>query len=394
MGFNHFFDSFVSDPLNIFISILFVFYLLTYIEYYFGSKSIKNLKDFPPTKVDDPPFISFIIPARNEGKKIKEALSSVLALDYPRYEVIAINDRSDDSTGRILNDLSAINSHLKVVHITSLPPGWLGKNYALDYGAKNASGKYFIFTDADVVFKPDTLNRVLEYIKQNNTDHLAMAPSHVFKKTLLTAVICIFEFLFMVKFKPWKVANPKSKYFIGIGSFNMITADAYKNTGGFETLRMRPDDDIMLGKLVKKSGYRSNFVYAPEQLSIEWYQSVGEMIRAFYKNTYSGFNYSLLNAVPSIFMLIVLSTLPYISLFFLIGISLIIDGAILVIIFLIYLLLTKANGISIFYFLTYPVACSIIAYLMIRSVFLSVIRGGVDWRGTFYSLKELKSNKV
>jgi cellulose synthase/poly-beta-1,6-N-acetylglucosamine synthase-like glycosyltransferase len=394
LSFNQLFDYLLSEPLALIILLIFLFYLFTFIEYFFGNRSIRNLKDIPAQTPDNPISVSIVIPARNEERKIRQALTSVLALDYPDYEVIVINDRSDDNTGRILDDLSHSNAKLKVIHLESLPPGWLGKNYALDCGVKKANGDYIIFSDADVVFRYDTLSRVMPYVKENNIDHLSMAPSHVFKKFLLTSVVIVFEFLFMMRFKPWKVSNPKSRFFIGIGSFNMIRLSAYKKTGGFETLRMRPDDDIMLGKLVKKHGLKSDFIYAPEQISLEWYYSLREMIRAFYKNTYAGFNYNFLNAIFSIVMLFILTVLPYFSLFFLSGIGLIVNIGVLFVIFCIYLVLAGSNKVSIFYFFTYPLACVIIVYLMLRAIFLTLTKGGIDWRGTFYSLKELKSNKI
>lgn len=394
MNFSQIIDYFLSEPLAIVILFVFLFYLYTFIEYFYGTRYISDLKNIQPKHLDDPPSVSIIIPARNEEKNIKQALTSVLAMNYPNYEVMVINDRSTDSTGKILEDISGSDTKLKVVHIDTLPSGWLGKNYALDYGANQSSSDYILFSDADVVFAPDTLSRVMPYVSEKNIDHLSMAPSHMFKKVLLTSVVMIFEFLFMMRFKPWKVSNPKSRFFIGIGSFNMIRYDAYKKTGGFGTLKMRPDDDIMLGKLVKKFGFRSDFLYAPEQLSIEWYSTLPEMIRAFYKNTYAGFNYNIFNALGSIFMLLILTVSPYISLFFLGGIGLILNIGVMFIIFCIYLILAGLNQINIFYFFTFPIACIIIVYLMLRAIFLTLAKGGVDWRGTFYSLEELKSNKV
>jgi glycosyltransferase involved in cell wall biosynthesis len=353
-----------------------------------------DLKDIPVNTSGDFPFVSIVIPARNEETKIEEALNSVLSLDYPSYEVIVINDRSVDDTGKILDRMCAVNPELRVIHLTSLPMGWLGKNYALDTGAKQAKGEYILFTDADVVYKPETLLRAVPYVREKNIHHLCMAPSHIFRNFWLTSVVSIFEFFFMMKFKPWKARDPKSKFFIGIGSFNMITAKAYKATGGFETLRMRPDDDIMLGKLVKKFKFSSDFIYAPEFMQIEWYSSLREMIRAFYKNTYSGFNYNFFEFFFSIILLLAVCIFPYINLFLTDQIGLIFNIGIILIIFFIYLLLARANRISVFYFIMYPVACTVVAFLIIRAVTLTIIKGGVDWRGTFYSINELRKNKI
>ncbi|HLT23681.1 MAG TPA: glycosyltransferase family 2 protein, partial [Ignavibacteria bacterium] len=241
-----------NEPLSIIAILTFIFYLYSLLEFYLGTKSLMDLKEIPPFQGNELPFVSIIIPARNEESKIKAALSSVLRLDYPNYDVTVINDRSEDRTGEILEEMSGTDPKLKVIHLDTLPPGWLGKNYVLDLGARQAKGEYLLFTDADVVYKPDTLRRAIPYAKEKGIDHLSMAPSHIYRKVFLTSVVSIFEFFFMMKFKPWKARDPKSKRFIGIGSFNMMSAKAYKETGGFNTLRMRPDDDIMLGKLAKK----------------------------------------------------------------------------------------------------------------------------------------------
>lgn len=385
---------FISEPLTLIALITLIFYLFSFLQFYSGYNSIKNLKDIEPGKLSSNPKVSIIIPARNEEKKIKEAIRSVLNLDYDNYEVMVINDRSEDRTGEILDEMTREFPQLNAVHIDSLPEGWLGKNYVLDYGAQKAEGEYLVFTDADVVFQPDTLLRVIPYVTENKTDHLAMAPSHVMRGFWLTAVVTIFEFMFMMRFKPWKASNPKSKKFIGIGSFNMIRADAYKKTGGFSTIRMRPDDDIMLGKLVKKHGLKSDFIFAPEQLRIEWYSSLGEMIRAFYKNAYSGFNYNIINALFSCFLLFMVGIFPYINLLLADKTGIILNSGILLIIFFIYLVLRRVSKLSILYFFTYPLSCSIILYLILRAVLLTVKNKGIEWRGTYYSLKELKKNKV
>ena len=300
-------DFLTREPVTLVSLLIFLYYTFTSLEFYIGVNSIRELNSFPLYKKNKSPFISFIIPARNEQDKIEEALSSVLNLDYNSYEVIVINDRSEDSTGEILDRMSAGNSRLKVFDITSLPPGWLGKNYVLDYGAKQAQGEYYIFTDADVIYSRDTLSRVVSYLEDKKSDHLSMGPAHIYKGIFITAVISVFEFMFMMKFKPWKVSNMDSKSFIGIGSFNLVRASVYRNTGGFETLKMRPDDDIMLGKLIKMRGFKSDFLFAPRQLRVEWYSTVSEMMHGMYKNVYAGFNYNILFVIFSVILLIVLS---------------------------------------------------------------------------------------
>jgi cellulose synthase/poly-beta-1,6-N-acetylglucosamine synthase-like glycosyltransferase len=101
---------------------------------------------------------------------------SLLALDYPRLELLAVNDRSTDGTGDILDRVAAEDGRLNVVHLKELPPGWLGKNHALHYGAERASGELLLFTDADVVMEPTTLLRAVQHLQQEDLDHLCIAP--------------------------------------------------------------------------------------------------------------------------------------------------------------------------------------------------------------------------
>ena len=110
------------------------------------------------------PRVSVIVPARNEEQHLAAAMRSILALDYPELEVIAINDRSDDRTGKILDELAAANPRLRALHVTELPQGWIGKNYVLYCGAQAAEGELLLFTDADVYFEPTVLALSLIHI--------------------------------------------------------------------------------------------------------------------------------------------------------------------------------------------------------------------------------------
>ena len=106
--------------------------------------------------------VSIIVPARNEEDDIEGPLLSLLALDYQNYEVIAVNDRSTDRTGQVMDRIAALpnaQGRLKILHIESLPTGWMGKPHAMWTAAQQASGDWLLFTDADVFFKPDSIRR-------------------------------------------------------------------------------------------------------------------------------------------------------------------------------------------------------------------------------------------
>ena len=110
--------------------------------------------------------VSIIVPARNEEESIEQALTQLLVLDYDNYEIIAVNDRSTDRTGEIMENLAAESSargQLRVIHHHELPKGWLGKTHAMWTATNHAAGDWLLFTDADVMFKPESLRRALAY---------------------------------------------------------------------------------------------------------------------------------------------------------------------------------------------------------------------------------------
>ena len=139
-----------------------------------GHRRLRFLKDIPPAPAG--PTLSIVTAARNEARGIEAAVKSLLRLDYPGLEIVIVNDRSEDDTGAILQRLVVDHPHLKVITIAELPPGWLGKNYALHTGAARATGQLLLFTDADIVFEPSTLRRAVALMEEERIDHLAAIP--------------------------------------------------------------------------------------------------------------------------------------------------------------------------------------------------------------------------
>src|SRR5580692_1655827 len=136
------------------------------------------LSDSTPIASPDAPPVSIIFAARDEAEKLPAAIQTLLAQDYPRFEVIAVNDRSSDETPVILHELEKSSCNLIVCDVANLPPGWLGKPHALVAGFEKSRGDWLVFTDADVHFAPDVLRRSVALALERGWDHL----------TLLTAV--------------------------------------------------------------------------------------------------------------------------------------------------------------------------------------------------------------
>jgi hypothetical protein len=340
------------------------------------------------------PRVSIVVAARNEERDMAEALTSLLAQVYPDYEVNLVDDRSTDATGEIADRIASGNSRLRVVHVTELPPGWLGKNHALQRGADAATGEIILFTDADVVMHPTMLRRSVAYMVEHGIDHLAIAPRVVMPNLLLESFVITFTFVFLAYFRPWKASDPKSRSFIGIGAFNMVRAEVYRAVGGHEPLALRPDDDVKFGKLVKKSGYRQQFANAPELMSVRWYASLRELIGGLMKNAFSGVEYNVLLTVCSTIVALAMNVWPYAAVFVTSGVTRWLNVATVLALSVAYLAAARNCRLRPWGVALFPVSMLLFIYIQWRAMLLTYIQGGVRWRGTLYPLAELKANKL
>jgi glycosyltransferase involved in cell wall biosynthesis len=286
-----------------------------------GNRSTTYLKDAPCHPGAYFPRVSVIVPARNEEKKIREALQSVLRQEYPNLEFIVLNDRSTDQTGAVLAEMAAADGRLRLVNITELPAGWLGKNYALYQGAERAGGELLLFTDADVVMEPSTLAKAVSYLRANHLHLLAVMPTVRLPSLALRLFCSAFGIFFSGYIRQWKAKDPASRAFIGVGAFNLVTTEAYRTSGTHRAIAMRPDDDIKLGKILKKAGYRQEMVLGMGLLTVEWYSSLRELIEGLMKNAFAGLEYSLPLSIGAGIAVLLLNVWPFVAIFVLRGAS-------------------------------------------------------------------------
>jgi glycosyltransferase involved in cell wall biosynthesis len=322
---------------------------------------------------------------------IEKSIRSQLAQNYTHLEWILVNDRSEDDTGKIMEKLALEDARIRVLHIDALPDGWLGKNHALCKGARMAKGDILLFTDADVIFRKDAAGRALSYFIRRGLDHLTAAPALKAHSIWLKAFIGFFLFGFSYYKRPWLANSPKSKTGIGIGAFNLISKDAYEGAGTHEAIRMRPDDDLMLGMLVKKCGYRQKIAAALELLEVEWYTSLGEAFKGLEKNTFAGLHYRISMVLLAIAGTFISQVLPFFAVFspdrLIMGLS----GANIVLLGCLYTMISnRMTPFSPALFLIFPLTALLFIYSIMRASFLTYKRGGIIWRGTKYSLKELR----
>lgn len=345
------------------------------------------------------PRLSIVIAARNEAHTIEPALRSVLAQDYPDLEVIAVNDRSDDETGEILARIAAELSRLKVITVKELPANWLGKNHALQKGLQAATGEYVLFTDADVHFRPDALRRALAYMQSKNFDHLSSVPELVNAKPSMYLMMPAFSVFFLMMTRPWKVEDPQSNSHMGVGAFNLCKRDALnpingESVGGLEAIRLRPDDDLMLGKLMKTRGKRSSYIISDGEIAVQWYTTATETIHGLEKNSFAQFGYSPWRATLSLLATLYLVLAPLFGIFALPDAIGFIAGIGSTAMLATAVMLSKQVNLPPLYGLAFPLGACLVVYATFRSMFLILARGGIVWRDTFYSLDALRSNKL
>jgi cellulose synthase/poly-beta-1,6-N-acetylglucosamine synthase-like glycosyltransferase len=365
-----------------------------FVELARGGRSLKLLHRLPPTDAASMPSVSIVIAARNEERGIEPALRSVLLQQGERIEVVAVDDRSDDSTGAILDRMAAENPRLHVVHVTDLPAGWLGKNHALWLGAQAAGGELLLFTDADVVMKPDTVLRAAGYLSTEGLDHLTVAPRVIMPGVLLKTFGVVFTIMFSFFTRPWKVRDPRSRAHIGIGAFNLLRADSYRRIGTHRAIAMRPDDDLKLGKLVKKNGGVQEMVIGAELVSVEWYHSVREAVRGLRKNAFAGTDYRISLVIVATVMHLLFIIWPFAAVWVTDGWTRVLYAVAIGILLLMYAGSAAAQGSPMWHSVLFPVASAMFIYVLWNATLYALVNRGIEWRGTHYPLDELKANRV
>lgn len=355
--------------------------------------SIPSLAKIAPVTGPEFPRISILFAARDEAEKMPAALASLLKLDYPNYEVIAVDDRSADATGKILDEFAAQDARLKAIHVSELPQGWLGKPRALATAYEKASGEWLVFTDADVRFAQDLLRRALAVVEQERADHLTLLVRLDLRGFWEPVALGYLGACFALM-RPWKTKEPKSKAYMGVGAFQMVRRATYEAIGTHRRLAMEVVDDMKLGKLVKMGGFRSIVAPSEDLVHVRWQDGFGNIVKGLTKNMFAGFGFSSVMALAVACNTLLVSVLPVFGVIFARGAAQI-AAAVAVAAAMVFeaLLMPRARA-SKWFGVTHALGALVIVYIILRSMAVTLGRGGVVWRGTFYALEELKRGQV
>jgi glycosyltransferase involved in cell wall biosynthesis len=286
-----------------------------------------------------------------------------------------------------------------VEHVRELPPGWLGKPHAMARGAALATGEWLLFTDADIVFAEHTLARALAWLEREGGDHMLIVPTVVTRSAGEAMMLPFLHVLSIWGPRLWRVADPNARDAIGVGAFNLMRRTVYEKVGGWERLRMEVIEDIRMGYLIKQAGFASRVAIGRNLVRIRWAHGAWGVVDNLTKNVFAAFRFRIDLMIAGTIAATVMCLAPFAGLVVGVGWDRawlwpsLVSLAALLALYWRYRRFADPNGAATMLWLfTFPVAALVFVYAMIRSTVLTLVRGGVVWRGTFYPLPELREH--
>ena len=354
--------------------------------------AVAKLPALPPLPPDPTPAdVTVVMAVRDDVAHIEETVRRLLAQQHVQLRLVVVDDRSEDGTGAVLARLAADEPRLHVVTVRELPPGWLGKSHALHVGTAAVSSRWLLFTDGDAQFGPDTLARAIAAAEHTNAQHVSLLPTH--RDTTLLGRAGLLAFQLTVQRRVAAINAPQQRSFVGTGAFNLVRTDAYRKVGGHLPLRLEVVDDVWLGLLLFRKGFRTRVWFAGDDFAIEWGGTPRSLVRVVEKNMFAVLRYrtglALLAGFGGLGLLAatffaplyggVLGWLPF-------GCHLATGAAGAV-------LARKLHWEALAGWLA-PFARVLLPLAMLNSTWVTLRQGGVRWRGTFYPLAQLRRGQV
>ena len=333
------------------------------------------------------PNVSVLIPARNEAANILPMVESILKQDYPNFQILVLDDNSEDETGLILAELANLNSRVCFLQGQPLPEGWMGKQWACHQLAQAATGELLLFTDADTRHSPQTLSNAIAVLLAERTDLLTALPHQEMLTWGERLIVPLLYWSFMV-FIPlslaYRIKIPALS--MAIGQFILIRRQALEQIGGFEAIRKNAADDLSLVRRVKAQGLRWKVIDGGMDIRCRMYTNFEQAREGISKNLFAVFDYRIL---PFIFVwlwlgLVFIGPLVVLAAGALSGlvsqISLLLAGIAVLEAFLLWLIVVRRFRFPIRVAMFYPFNILTAIVLALRAVILN-IQGKATWKG-------------
>jgi len=351
-----------------------------------GSRRVADAAGLAPA-AQEHPRVSIVFAARNEAAALPAALESLLAIDWPALEIVAVDDRSSDDTGRILETFARRDPRLRVRCVDDLPRGWLGKTHALALGAARATGEWLLFTDADVIFAPAGVRCALGHAFTHRLDHIAAAPGLRAPTAGLRLALPAFALGFGLALRPWRGC--------GIGAFNLVRRGAFEAIGGLRDAALRADDDIALGEALRRGGFRQSIVDGRGLASVTWYPDLPALFRGLEKNAFAAFGYRVATCLGALAAVLFFAAWPWAGLALAAGpAGAGLAGAALATSLFLGTAAARRLSLAPGWGLGISAGLGLLAAITLNSLVRTLAAGGIRWRDTFYPLAELRAARA
>ncbi len=339
------------------------------------------------------PSLTVVVPAKDEGAGIEATLRSLALQDYPGVQVVAVNDRSTDDTGLRMNGVATeFPERVRAAHVKTLPAGWAGKVHAMTVGVEGATSDYVLFTDGDVWFAPDALRRALTVAVGTGADHFVCLPTLRVRRWDEGVLLAVFQVLGDFAVRMWKVPDARAKRdFVGVGAFNMVRRSAFDELGGFARRPLEIVEDLRLGQDMKAAGYRSVAAFGTGLVQVHWAAGALGIMRTLTKNFFAALQFRL--------ALVFVAAVGVLGMFWVPAIGLFVPGMRAASVLAVTMLAVTfgrgglRSGVSGWYGLLSPLGSAGVAGALLWSTAVTLRQGGIRWRGTFYSLAELRRSR-
>ena len=336
----------------------------------------------------NPPLVSVLVPARNESENIEKCINSLVNQDYPNFELIVLDDNSEDDTLIKLQKLKDRYPQINVYLGENLPEGWTGKNFACHTLSQYAKGEWLLFTDSDTVHRNDSISSSVKSAIREKAKLLSIMPEIVITTIPEKIFIPIIHFA-LLSFFPLKIINTfrYPKAVIALGPFMLINAEFYRKIGGHENIKDKIVDDLKLANEVKKNGGKIVFMDGKDKVSVRFYKDFTSFWNGFSKNAFGAFeNYPLI-LFPFLLFIICLYLIPYLIFFYGIAhfkLALFPFFHILLITLHRFFLSVKFK-INPFLILLHPLSLFLWILIVLNSMRLSILNITVTWKERSYS---------
>ena len=350
------------------------------------------------------PKVSIILPARNEENFIGNCLDSLIKQDYQNYEIIVIDDSSDDSTWKIISEYAKMNSNIVPVSAKPKPDGWVGKNWACMEGYHKAAGELLLFTDADTNHSKNVISLAVAHLNSFDLDALSAIPKMLTLDFWTSVTLPMISTFLHTRFSALNVNNPSKKTGYFFGSFFIMKKETYEKVGMHEGVKNEIIEDGALGKKVKESGYKMKMVRGEHLIEAVWARDKGTLWDALKRLMIPLYLQSGKIAIGIFFAVLFLLFIPFPILLTSVAIPtesistkiLCITAAIASILIYIGAIIEVKIGIGLkLGYAVFAPLGSIVVVLGFLSGLLQAKRSSsISWRGRKYSMKDHTQNSI